>query len=119
MTGNIGFGKENIYKAVSKHFSPELINRIDDVIIFNYLNKDDIEVIYNRNVNRIISKTKENYDLDVQISSDLRDYIIMNCNYSEYGARDLHRLIVQYIEDPISENLLKSHEDDCIILSKY
>lgn len=96
-----------IQKALHKTFAPEFLNRIDDVVMFNSLGREEI--------NRIIDiELKGLYDrvatlgYSLRISSKARDYIAEKGFDAQYGARPLKRAIQKYLEDPMAEVLIKA-----------
>jgi ATP-dependent Clp protease ATP-binding subunit ClpC len=106
-----------IEESINKTFSPEFINRIDDIIIFNRLNKENIKNIVKIPVDDLVKRIKElGYDLilDKNIYDFLRDV-----GYNEkYGARPLNRAIQKYLEDTITDILInkKVKKDNKIYL---
>ena len=108
-----------IQKELKKTFSPEFLNRVDDIVIFNNLEKKhirkivDIELI--KLINRII---KLGYK--IEISNSARDYITEKGYDSKYGARPLNRAIQKYIEDLVAENVVNNSivEGDKILIDK-
>ena len=108
-----------IQKELKKTFSPEFLNRVDDIVIFNNLEKKhirkivDIELI--KLINRII---KLGYK--IEISNSARDYITEKGYDSKYGARPLNRAIQKYVEDLVAENVVNNSivEGDKILIDK-
>ncbi|MDL2242850.1 ATP-dependent Clp protease ATP-binding subunit, partial [Bacteroidales bacterium OttesenSCG-928-K03] len=94
-----------IDKALKKNFSPEFLNRIDEVIIFNSLNKDNIKDIIGLEIRQISERMIE-LNIKLSVTDNLIEYIINNEWDIQYGARPLHRAIQKYIEDPISEAII-------------
>jgi ATP-dependent Clp protease ATP-binding subunit ClpC len=95
-----------LMKELKKFFKPEFLNRLDDVIVFNPLEKEHIFQIFDVEImglkNRILSL---GYILD--ISEKMKEYVVNDGFDAENGARPLKRSIEKNIEDPISEELLK------------
>jgi ATP-dependent Clp protease ATP-binding subunit ClpC len=95
-----------IQESVKKAFSPEFLNRLDDIIIFESLNKDSIKKIVNLPLNDLIERMKE-LGYTVKITASMKNYLA-DVGYDErYGARPLNRAIQKYIEDPIAEKMLE------------
>ncbi|MDR2083945.1 MAG: ATP-dependent Clp protease ATP-binding subunit [Bacteroidales bacterium] len=94
-----------IDKALKKNFSPEFLNRIDEVIIFNSLNKDNIKDIIALEIKEIANRMKD-LNISLRVTDELIEHIINNEWDIQYGARPLHRAIQKYIEDPISETVI-------------
>lgn len=98
--------KEMLQKEVERHFRPEFLNRLDDVIVFHALTKDDLTTIVEYELNKVFKRlTKQGYRLDVAPAA--KDFLIEKGYSSEFGARPLRRAIERYIEDPLSENILR------------
>jgi ATP-dependent Clp protease ATP-binding subunit ClpC len=98
--------KEMLQKEVDRHFRPEFLNRLDDVIVFHALTKDDLTTIVEYELNKVFKRlTKQGYRLEV--AAGAKDFLIEKGYSSEFGARPLRRAIERYIEDPLSENILR------------
>ena len=113
---NIGFGikdpgdiarrnKNIVMKSVEKHFRPEFINRLDKIIVFNNLGKDELVKIFNKELLKIRTQLNKN-KVSIKVSNELRDYIISKCN-PIYGARDLSRGIESSVIVPVSNMMLQ------------
>jgi len=103
--------KEVIKRELKNKLSPEFINRIDDIIVFASLSKDNIFKIIDIELRKLKKKLSDmGYSLEV--SDGLKNVIIENGYDSELGARPLKRAIVKYIEDPISEEILRDSIKD-------
>jgi ATP-dependent Clp protease ATP-binding subunit ClpC len=94
---------------VRKTFNPEFINRIDEIIVFEALSDDDL-----RTITRLLVKQLNDNLVDRKIrlamASEVVDWIIeQTCKDRSYGARPLRRAIQRYIEDPLSEELIRGH----------
>jgi ATP-dependent Clp protease ATP-binding subunit ClpC len=92
--------------ALKKTFAPEFLNRIDDVIYFNNLQKEDIMKIIDIELG-ILLKRVEAMGLEAEISQDAKEYIAKQGWESAYGARPLKRAIQKYIEDLLADEILK------------
>jgi ATP-dependent Clp protease ATP-binding subunit ClpC len=98
--------KEMLQKEVERHFRPEFLNRLDDVIVFHALTKDDLTTIVEYELNKVFKRlTKQGYRLEVAAAA--KEFLIEKGYSSEFGARPLRRAIERYIEDPLSENILR------------
>lgn len=109
--------KKLIRNALKKTFSPEFLNRIDDVIIFNTLEKKEIGKIIDLELSKLFTRiNKIGYKLD--LSKNAKDFIIEKGYDRKYGARPLNRAIQNYIEDLLAENVVanKIKEGDNILL---
>ena len=95
-----------INDSVKKAFSPEFLNRLDDIIVFKSLDKSDIKKIIDLPLNELIDRMSEmGYKLNV--SSKLKDFLVEKGYDEKYGARPLNRAIQKYVEDPIAEKMLE------------
>ena len=97
--------KGTITKALRKTFSPEFLNRIDDVIIFNALGKDEILQIIQIALRNLYQRI-ETLGYHLELSEAAKDLLAEKGFDPQYGARPLHRAIQKYIEDPLAEELL-------------
>ncbi|MCI0473697.1 MAG: ATP-dependent Clp protease ATP-binding subunit [Ignavibacteria bacterium] len=98
--------KSAIDDAIKKVFSPEFLNRIDDFIVFHQLSRDSILKIVDLSVERLHQRLKhQNIVLD--ISKSAKEFIADKGVDQTYGARPLRRVLQRYLEDPLSEELLK------------
>lgn len=95
-----------IEKAIKKQFKPEFINRLDQIITFNYLNEETLTKIIDIQMSDLKERLEEsNYVL--KVDKNVKDYIVKLGYDKNYGARDIQRTIQKYVEDPISEELLQ------------
>ena len=110
--------KDNVLSEVKKIFKPEFINRIDDIIVFHKLSKDDAAKILEINLRDIRNRTKENLKLDFKLDKQAKDLILENGFKEEYGARELKRIVTSMLEDLIAEEKLKGdiHSGDSITI---
>ncbi len=97
--------KDTVMEEMKKAFRPEFLNRVDDIIVFAHLNKEEVRQIADIMLNDLIKRIKEQ-ELNMEITDEVKDYLAKE-GYSEvYGARPLRRLIQKKIEDPIAEEML-------------
>jgi ATP-dependent Clp protease ATP-binding subunit ClpC len=99
--------KEVIEKELKKTFAPEFLNRIDEIITFNSLTKEDIYKIIDIELEKVIGRIRK-MDFDLELSDEAKEYISEKGYDPEYGARPLKRAIQKYIEDPLTEEIIKS-----------
>ncbi|MBC7525612.1 MAG: ATP-dependent Clp protease ATP-binding subunit [Flavobacterium sp.] len=96
-----------IENALKKTFAPEFLNRIDDVIVFNALEKHDIDVIIEIELKKLYSRVKElGYNLD--LSDKAKAFIAEKGFDRQFGARPLKRAIQKYVEDALAEEIITS-----------
>jgi ATP-dependent Clp protease ATP-binding subunit ClpC len=94
---------------VKRTFNPEFINRIDEIIVFEALSDDDLRMI----MGMLVTQLNENLvdrKLSISLTPEVVDWIIeITCKDRSYGARPLRRAIQRYVEDPLSEELIRGH----------
>ncbi|OJU78871.1 MAG: Clp protease ClpC [Bacteroidetes bacterium 47-18] len=106
-----------IERALKRTFSPEFLNRLDDVIIFNSLNEDDIDKIIDVIMADVLKRMRTlGYELSLE--RDARNFIAKRGYDQQFGARPLHRAIQKYLEDPLAEEILNKNvkEGDSILV---
>ena len=96
-----------IQDSLKKAFSPEFLNRIDDVIVFKSLDKEDIKKIVELPIIEVIERVKE-MGYNLSIDETLKEFLVEKGYDEKYGARPLNRAIQKYVEDPISEKVLEN-----------
>lgn len=106
-----------IEDAVNKQFAPEFLNRIDDIIIFNPLEKEDIHKIIEIELQHVYGRLKE-LNINLTLSNKAKDFLSDKGWSAQYGARPLKRTIQKYVEDFLSEEIIndKIHSGDNISL---
>jgi ATP-dependent Clp protease ATP-binding subunit ClpC len=97
--------KAVIEKALKRTFSPEFLNRIDDVIIFNSLTKDNIFQIIDI-LMKSVMKRLSNLGFTIELTEPAKNFIAEKGYDTQFGARPLHRAIQKYLEDPLAEEIL-------------
>ena len=97
--------KSVIEKALKRTFSPEFLNRIDDVVIFNSLTRENIFEIIDILMKGVM-KRLVNLGFSMELSKEAKDFIADKGYDSQFGARPLHRAIQKYLEDPLAEEIL-------------
>jgi ATP-dependent Clp protease ATP-binding subunit ClpC len=100
--------KAVIEKALKRTFSPEFLNRIDDVVIFNSLTEDDIFSIIDI-LMKGVTKRLDNLGLKLELTEEAKKFISEKGYDAQFGARPLHRAIQKYLEDPLAEEILNMH----------
>jgi len=97
--------KAVIEKALKRTFSPEFLNRIDDVVIFNALTKENIFNIIDI-LMKSVMKRLSNLGFSMELTEDAKAFIADKGYDAQFGARPLHRAIQKYLEDPLAEEIL-------------
>lgn len=97
--------KAVIEKALKRTFSPEFLNRIDDVVVFNALSRDNIFNIIDI-LMKGVSKRLQNLGFSLALTEAAKDFITEKGYDAQFGARPLHRAIQKYLEDPLAEEIL-------------
>ena len=115
----VGFGTEavklqetknirgTIEKSLKKAFSPEFLNRVDEIVIFNSLEKVDLKKIIDIELQTLIKRTND-LGYDIKISSKALNFLCEKGFDKKYGARPLKRSIQKYVEDLLAEEIIKS-----------
>jgi ATP-dependent Clp protease ATP-binding subunit ClpC len=108
-----------IEKELKKTFSPEFLNRIDDIVIFNALKKQDIRVIVDIELKKFITRV-EKIGYKLNVSDAAKDFIAEKGYDSKYGARPLNRAIQKHIEDLVAEHVVGNtiKEGDLVSIDK-
>jgi len=100
--------RAGIMDEVQRFFRPEFLNRLDDIVIFNPLRREDLYSIIDLEMSKVESRLKDR-NLVLHLSDSARDYIINRGYNPEYGARPLRRTIERLIEDPMADELLRGN----------
>jgi ATP-dependent Clp protease ATP-binding subunit ClpC len=111
--------KTRILNELKNIFRPELLNRIDEIVIFNYLSKDDVKKILDIMLKRIRDELKDR-SISIELTEDAKDFLIERGFDKNFGARNLWRTILKEVENPLSEKLLKGEfeDGDSILIDK-
>ena len=99
--------KNKVMEEVKKLFKPEFLNRIDDIIVFHTLSKDEIGQIVDLMINSVNKRTQEQMKISIELDKDAKDYIVSKGYDSKYGARPLRRTIQNEIENVLAEKILE------------
>ena len=92
-------------KALKTTFAPEFLNRVDDVIYFNSLDKEDIGKIIDIELKKVLQRVKD-LDVEISITEKAKNFLVENGWDANYGARPLKRTIQKYVEDVLAEEIL-------------
>jgi ATP-dependent Clp protease ATP-binding subunit ClpC len=99
--------KGTISNALRKTFSPEFLNRLDDIIVFNSLQREDIHKIIDISLSKLFKRV-ETLGYKIELNDKAKDFVAEKGYDPKYGARPLNRAIQKYLEDPIAEEILKA-----------
>ena len=108
-----------IQKELKRTFSPEFLNRIDDIVIFNALEPKDIRLIVDIELIKLIERVQK-LGYEISVTDSAKDFIAEKGYDSKFGARPLNRAIQKHVEDLIAENVVNNtlKEKDKIIIDK-
>lgn len=107
--------KERILDEMKRTFNPELINRIDETVIFHALDRDHILKIVDILMTDLAKRLEEK-NITIELQQDAKEFIADKGWDPTFGARPLKRSLQKYLEDPLAEEILKSeHIGDCIV----
>ena len=111
--------KRGVMEEVRRIFKPEFLNRIDEILVFHMLDKQEIRQIVNILVKKLENRCKEQLDIELVVRSSVKDYLAESGFDSKYGARPLKRAIQNKLEDKMAEEILegKIHRGDRVIVS--
>ncbi len=119
-TDEIDYGKmrEQIMDEAKRAFRPEFLNRLDDVIVFRSLSRDDLLVILDLEMNKVIDRLKAK-EIDLKLDDKARDFLVEKGFDPQYGARPMRRAVERYLEDPLAEEILRGtvHDGEPINIS--
>ncbi|MBE3091643.1 MAG: ATP-dependent Clp protease ATP-binding subunit [Candidatus Atribacteria bacterium] len=110
--------KNRVMGELNKTFRPEFLNRIDEVIVFKSLTKEEIKKIASLIINNEVKKLLEERKIGLETTEEIKELLTKEGYDSNFGARPLRRTIERLIENPISEKLLAGEfeEGDCILI---
>lgn len=115
---NLGFGagdtaqknyekiKSSVMDEVKKIFKPEFINRIDEIMVFHPLTKDDMQAVVSLLAKNLSKRCKNQMEIDLSLSPTLKKYIVDKYTDTKMGARPLKRAIQTFVEDALAEEIL-------------
>jgi len=111
--------KNRVTFELKNTFRPEFLNRIDEIVVFNFLTKEDVRKILDIMLKRIKEELKER-NIIIQLTEEAKDFIIDKGFDRNFGARNLWRTILKELENPLSEKLLRGEFEngDSILVDK-
>jgi ATP-dependent Clp protease ATP-binding subunit ClpC len=98
--------KEMLKVEIDKYFRPEFLNRVDDVIVFRPLTREDLRRIIDIELSKVRQRLQE-VGLALELTNEAKDFLIDKGYNPDFGARPLRRAVENFVEDPLSEELLK------------
>ena len=98
--------KGRVNERIEKVFRPEFLNRLDDVIVFHHLTIDDLKKVIDIELEKVRERLLER-GLKLELTDEAKQFLIKKGSDTDFGARPLRRALENYIEDPVSEELLK------------
>src|SRR5580658_2397617 len=98
--------KERLKHVIEREFKPEFIGRLDEIVVFRKLTRDDLKQIVDIELSKVYNRLAER-GLKLELTDEAREFIIDRGGDTDYGARPLRRSVSTYIEDPLSEELLR------------
>lgn len=107
--GSLDYGhiKEKIESEVKKRFKPEFLNRLNDIVIFQPLNKDNLLHVIELEIKKLQKRISER-EVTLELDEEAKNFLVDKGFQPEMGARPLRRTIEQYLEDPLAEKVLSS-----------
>jgi len=111
--------KSTIQNALKRAFSPEFLNRLDDVIVFNSLQREHIHKIIDITLGKLFARILT-LGYTVELTEKAKDFLAEKGYDQQFGARPLNRAIQKYLEDPVAEEILKGEvTEGAIIMADY
>ena len=110
--------KDMIMGEVERHFRPEFINRLDEIVIFNQLNRDDMQRIVENELAKVNKRMKQKGHL-LEVGQDVVDWLIQKSFHEDFGARPLKRGIEKHLEDPLSEQILRGQMETPYLIKAH
>ena len=98
--------KDRVNERIEKVFRPEFLNRVDDVIVFRHLTIDDLKEVIDLELAKVRERLGER-GLKLRLTDEAKKFLIKKGSNTDFGARPLRRSIENFVEDPLSEELLK------------
>ena len=119
MTDDYEAIKENVMDEAKKAFKPEFLNRINDLIVFHNLSRDDLIKIVDLEIAKVQKRLVEK-KITIELNDAAKELVIDNGYDEKYGARPLRRSIEHLLEDPLAEALLSGeiNEEDSVLVDR-
>ena len=97
--------QKNVMSELKREFRPEFLNRIDEIIVFNKLTEKEIKQIIDIMLKQVEKRLKEQ-KIELEVTEELKDFLVKKGTDAAYGARPLRRAIQNYLEDKLAEEML-------------
>jgi ATP-dependent Clp protease ATP-binding subunit ClpB len=104
--------RDRVMEALRHSFRPEFLNRIDEVVIFNPLRKDDIKTIVDLQIDMIVKRLEDLHNISLEIEPAAREYLSKEGFSAEFGARPLKRLLQKVILDKLADKIIRGECKD-------
>jgi ATP-dependent Clp protease ATP-binding subunit ClpC len=98
--------KGRVQEQIEKVFRPEFLNRVDDIIVFRHLTQKDLGDVVEMELGKIRNRLSE-YGLKMVLTDEAKVFLVKKGSNLDFGARPLRRALENFVEDPLSEELLK------------
>ena len=98
--------RDKVLEEVKKTFNPEFINRVDEIIVFKNLTHEELLEIVEMRANEVVERLREK-GIELRLTDEAKQFLVQVGYDPSYGARPIRRAVQQYIEDPLSEEVLK------------
>jgi ATP-dependent Clp protease ATP-binding subunit ClpC len=98
--------KDRVQEQIEKVFRPEFLNRVDDIIVFRHLTEDDLASVVDLELSKVRERLSER-GLQLVLTDQAKEFLVKRGSNLDFGARPLRRAIENFVEDPLSEELLK------------
>jgi ATP-dependent Clp protease ATP-binding subunit ClpC len=100
--------KDMLHKEVERYFRPEFLNRLDDIIVFKSLTREDLDTVVDYELRKVRDRLAE-HGLDLELTDEAKAFLIDKGYNPDFGARPLRRAIEHHVEDAISEEILRGN----------
>ncbi|MBB6431486.1 ATP-dependent Clp protease ATP-binding subunit [Algisphaera agarilytica] len=103
--------KKTLQSEIERYFRPEFINRLDEIVVFRPLNKEDLHTVVDFELGKVFKRLVER-GMELELDDAAKDFLIDKGYNPDFGARPLRRAISKYVEDPLAEGILKEDFHD-------
>ncbi|MEO0514640.1 MAG: ATP-dependent Clp protease ATP-binding subunit [Planctomycetota bacterium] len=108
--------KKTLQSEIERYFRPEFINRLDEIVVFRPLNKEDLHTVVDYELDKVFKRLSER-GMELELDRAAKDFLIDKGYNPDFGARPLRRAISKYVEDPLAEGILKDDFHDGQIIN--